>query len=37
MPSYLMKSILKAESELNEGKGIPHVLVMKKYSRYFTS
>lgn len=30
------KSILRAEKQLEEGKGIPHEVVMKKYKRWLT-
>ena len=32
----IQNSILKAEKELKEGKGIPHEAVMKKYSKCLT-
>jgi hypothetical protein len=36
LPAAVKKSILKAEKELKEGKGIPHEVVMKKYSQWLT-
>ncbi len=36
LPLSVKKSILKAEKELSEGKGIPHEVVMKKYSKWLT-
>ena len=36
LPLSVQKSILKAEKELKEGKGIPHEVVMKKYSKWLT-
>ena len=36
LPPAVQKSILKAEKELREGKGIPHEVVMKKYSKWLT-
>ena len=36
LPLSVKKSILKAEKELKEGKGIPHEVVMKKYSKWLT-
>ena len=36
LPPAVQKSILKAEKELREGKGIPHKVVMKKYSKWLT-
>jgi hypothetical protein len=36
LPKEVQKSILKAEKELKEGKGIPHEIVMKKYSKCLT-
>jgi hypothetical protein len=36
LPASVQKSILKAEKELKEGKGIPHEVVMKKYSKWLT-
>jgi hypothetical protein len=36
LPKEVQKSILKAEKELKEGKGIPHEVVMKKYSKWLT-
>lgn len=32
----IQNSILKAEKELKEGKGIPHDVVMKKYGKWLT-
>ncbi|WP_276504360.1 hypothetical protein [Terrimonas pollutisoli] len=32
----IQNSILKAEKELKEGKGIPHEAVMKKYGKWLT-
>ena len=32
----IQNSILKAEKQLNEGKGVPHEDVMKKYSKWLT-
>ncbi len=37
LPLSVQKSIIKAEKQLDEGKGIPHEVVMKKYSKYFTT
>jgi hypothetical protein len=36
LPASAQKSIIKAEKELKEGKGIPHEVVMKKYSKWLT-
>jgi hypothetical protein len=36
LPASVQKSIIKAEKELKEGKGIPHEVVMKKYSKWLT-
>jgi len=36
LPPVVKKSILKAEKQLKEGKGIPHEVVMKKYSQWLT-
>jgi len=36
LPTDVQKSVLKAEKELKEGKGIPHEVVMKKYSKWLT-
>jgi hypothetical protein len=36
LPKEVQKSILKAEKEIREGKGIPHEVVMKKYSKWLT-
>lgn len=36
LPTAVKKSILKAEKQLEEGKGIPHEVVMKKYKRWLT-
>ena len=36
LPPAVQKSILKAEKELREGEGIPHEVVMKKYSKWLT-
>ena len=36
LPPEVKKSILKAEKQLKEGKGIPHEVVMKKYSQWLT-
>ena len=36
LPLSVKKSILTAEKELKEGKGIPHEVVMKKYSKWLT-
>ncbi len=36
LPKEVQRSILKAEKELKEGKGIPHEVVMKKYSKWLT-
>lgn len=35
LPAAVKKDILKAEKQLDEGKGIPHEVVMKKYSKWF--
>ena len=37
LPKSVLKSILKAEKELREGRGIPHKEVMKKYSLWLTN
>jgi len=34
LPESVKKIILKAEKQLDEGKGIPHEVVMKKYSKW---
>jgi hypothetical protein len=36
LPVTVQKGILKAEKQLKEGKGIPHEVVMKKYSKWLT-
>ncbi len=36
LPKDVQNSVLKAEKELRNGKGIPHVEVMKKYSKWLT-
>ncbi len=36
LPAEVQKSVLKAEKELKDGKGIPHEVVMKKYSKWLT-
>jgi hypothetical protein len=36
LPPVVQKGILKAEKQLKEGKGIPHEVVMKKYSQWLT-
>ena len=36
LPLAVQKGILKAEKQLKEGKGIPHEVVMKKYSKWLT-
>jgi hypothetical protein len=36
LPVAVKKSILKAEKQLKEGKGVPHEVVMKKYKKWFT-
>lgn len=36
LPPIVQKGILKAEKQLKEGKGIPHEVVMKKYSQWLT-
>lgn len=36
LPVAVQKGILKAEKQLKEGKGIPHEVVMKKYSKWLT-
>lgn len=36
LPKEVQKSIDKAIKELDEGKGIPHEEVMKKYKKWFT-
>jgi hypothetical protein len=36
LPASVQKSIIKAEKELDAGKGIPHEVVMKKYKKWFT-
>ena len=36
LPKDVQNSIVKAEKELKNGKGIPHEEVMKKYSKWFT-
>lgn len=36
LPASVKKSILKAEKELEEGKGVPHEIVMKKYKKWLT-
>ena len=36
LPKDVQKSVLKAEKELKAGKGIPHEVVMKKYSKWLT-
>jgi hypothetical protein len=35
IPASVKKSIIKAEKELDEGKGVPHEVVMKQYAKYF--
>lgn len=36
LPKEVQNSVLKAEKELKKGKGIPHEIVMKKYSKWLT-
>lgn len=36
LPASVKKSILKAEKQLDEGKGIPHEAVMRKYNKLLT-
>jgi len=36
LPKDVQKSVLKAEKELRDGKGVPHEIVMKKYSKWLT-
>ena len=36
LPVTVKKGILKAEKQLKEGKGIPHEVAMKKYSKWLT-
>lgn len=36
LPATVQKGILRAEKQLKEGKGIPHEVVMKKYSKWLT-
>jgi len=36
LPKDIQKSVLKAEKELRDGKGVPHEVVMKKYSKWLT-
>jgi hypothetical protein len=36
LPKDVKKSILKAEKQLKDGKGIPHEKVMKKYRQWLT-
>ena len=36
LPKDIQNSVLRAEKELKEGKGIPHDVVMKKYSKWLT-
>jgi hypothetical protein len=36
LPKDVQDSVLKAEKELKTGKGIPHEVVMKKYSKWLT-
>lgn len=36
LPKEVQQSILKAEKELKQGKGISHETVMKKYSKWLT-
>ncbi len=36
LPREVQKSIDKGIKELDEGKGIPHEVVMKKYKKWFT-
>ena len=36
LPPAVQKGILRAEKQLKEGKGIPHEVVMKKYSKWLT-
>lgn len=36
LPASVQKSIIKAEKELDAGKGIPHEVVMEKYKKWFT-
>jgi trans-2-enoyl-CoA reductase len=36
LPASVQKSIIKAEKELDAGKGIPHEVVMEKYRKWFT-
>jgi hypothetical protein len=36
LPASVQKSIIKAEKELDAGKGMPHEVVMKKYKKWFT-
>ncbi len=36
LPKDVQNSVLKAEKELKTGKGIPHEVVMKKYSKWLT-
>jgi hypothetical protein len=36
LPATVQKGILRAEKQLREGKGIPHEVVMKKYSKWLT-
>jgi hypothetical protein len=36
LPATVQKGILRAEKQLSEGKGMPHEVVMKKYSKWLT-
>jgi hypothetical protein len=36
LPAPVRRSIIKAESELKAGKGIPHEVVMKKYKKWLS-
>jgi predicted transcriptional regulator len=36
LPKEIQESILRGEKELDEGKGIPHEEVMKKYKKWLT-
>lgn len=36
LPKEVQQSIIRAEKQLKEGKGIPHEVVMKKYRKWLT-
>jgi hypothetical protein len=36
LPVTVQKGIVRAEKQLKDGKGIPHEIVMKKYSKWLT-